>query len=155
MAMTPEKLEYQRRWRKENPELYKEQKVRTRELRNLRINSDPDYFLEYMYQGLQRGARSRGYAFNLSKRQLKKLLTENTKCALSGRELVFKQYDPNKASIDRIDNCYGYSNKNVQVVSAQINRHRLDLSVNDFVQMCCEVAQYHGWQPPIDKSQES
>lgn len=153
--MTPEKLEYQRRWRKENPELYREQQQRTRENRNIKINSDPEYFFDYMYRGLREGAERRGYAFNLSKRQLKKLLTENTKCALSGRDLVFKQYDPNKASIDRIDNWYGYSMKNVQVVSAQINRHRLDLTVDDFVQMCCEVAQHHGWQPPIDKSQKS
>lgn len=152
MALSPERLEYQRRWRKENPELYKEQQARTRANRNVKINSDPEYFFTYMYRGLKEGAERRGYAFNLTRSQLKTLLLENTKCALSGRSLVFKQYDPNKSSVDRIDNRYGYSLKNCQVVSGQINRHRLDLSVEDFVKMCCEVAQHHGWAPPVPKT---
>lgn len=150
MALTPEQLEYQRRWRKENPEKYKEQQKRTRQYRNERINSDPDKFVAYMHEGLKRGAIARGYAFNLNKKQLKELLTENTVCALSGRPVVLQQYARDKASVDRINNKHGYSMKNVQVVSQQINRHRLDLSVEDFVAMCCDVAKHHGWQPPND-----
>lgn len=148
MALTPEQLEYQRRWRKANPEKYKEQQKRTRQYRNERINSDPDKFVAYMYEGLKRGAIARGYAFNLNKKQLKDLLTENKVCALSGRPVVLQQYARDKASVDRVNNKHGYSVKNVQVVSQQINRHRLDLSVDDFVTMCCDVAKHHGWRPP-------
>lgn len=153
MALTPEQLEYQRRWRKENPEKYREQQKRVREYRNQRINADPEVFIDYMYKGLERGAIARGYAFNLSKKQLKSLLTENTRCALSGRPVVLQQYATDKASVDRINNNHGYSIKNVQVVSQQINRHRLDLSVSDFIKMCCDVAEHHGWTPPksLDK----
>lgn len=148
MALTPAQLEYQRKWRKENPEKYKEQQKRTRKYRTERINSDPDQFVAYMYEGLKRGAIVRGYAFNLNKKQLKELLTENTVCALSGRPVVLQQYARDKASVDRINNNHGYSLKNVQVVSQQINRHRLDLSVEEFINMCCDVAKHHGWRPP-------
>lgn len=148
MALTLKQLEYQRRWRKENPEKYREQQKRTRAYKNQRINSDPEEFVSYMYKGLKQGAAARGYAFNLSQKQLKQLLSENTVCALSGRPVVLQQYATDKASVDRINNKYGYSVKNVQVVSQQINRHRLDLSVEEFVKMCCDVAEHHGWEPP-------
>ena len=145
MAMTQKQLEYQRQWRKDNKELYDDQQRRTRESRKTKINSDPEYFINYTFTSLRNGAEVRGYAFNLNKSQLTKIITSNTKCALSGRTLVLKQNDPNKVSIDRIDNRYGYSLKNCQAVSQQINKHRLDLSVEDFVAMCCDVAANNGW----------
>ena len=145
MALTQEQLEYQRQWRKDNKEQYDDQQRRTRENRKKKINSDPEYFINYTFTSLRGGAEVRGYAFNLNKSQLTKIINSNTKCALSGRTLVMKQNDPNKVSIDRIDNRYGYSLKNCQAVSQQINRHRLDLSVEDFVAMCCDVAKNHGY----------
>jgi hypothetical protein len=152
MALTLKQLEYQRQWRKENPEQYKEQQKRTRQYRNERINSDPEKFVNYTYSSLAQGAGSRGYAFNLSKKQLRNLLFENKTCALSGRELVFQQKNPNKASVDRINNRLGYSVKNCQIVSSQINRHRLDLSVEEFIKMCCEVAAYQEQKSLVDGS---
>ena len=145
MALTQERLEYQRKWRTENKELYNDQQRRTRESRKKKINSDPDYFISYTFNSLKNGADARGYAFNLNRSQLAKLITSNTKCALSGRTLVMKQHDPNKVSIDRIDNKYGYSLKNCQAVSQQVNKHRLDLSVSEFVEMCCDIAKNHGY----------
>ena len=145
MALTQEQLEYQRQWRKENQDLYKEQQRRSSLSQKKKINSDPKYFINHTFTSLRGGAEVRGYAFNLTKSQLAKIINSNTKCALSGRTLVLKQHDPNKVSIDRIDNRYGYSLKNCQAVSQQINKHRLDLSVEDFVAMCCDVAANHGW----------
>jgi len=145
MALTQERLEYQRQWRKENKELYQEQQRKTRESRKKKINSDPDYFINYTFTSLKKGAKVRGYAFNLNKSQLTEIINSNTKCALSGRTLVMKQHDPNKVSIDRINNKHGYSLKNCQVVSQQVNKHRLDLSVPEFVEMCCDVAKNQGY----------
>lgn len=151
MALTEKQRLYQQQWRKDNPEQYKEQQRRTRESRDSKINSDPEYFIDYTMTTLESGAHARGYAFNLNRKQLKELLLENSFCALSGRKLVLKKHDENKASIDRIDNRFGYSIKNCQVVSTQVNKHRLDLSVEDFVKMCCDVAEHHGWRHPVDK----
>ena len=145
MALTQERLAYQRKWRTENKELYDDQQRRTRESRKKKINSDPAYFINYTFTSLKKGANARGYAFNLSKSQLTELINSNTKCALSGRTLVMKQHDPNKVSIDRINNKHGYSLKNCQTVSQQVNKHRLDLGVSEFVEMCCDVAKNHGY----------
>lgn len=155
MALTPEKLEYQRRWRRENPEQYREQQKRTRISRNAKINSDFDYFVDYTYNSLKSGARARDYEFKITKRQLKKILLESRNCGLTGRELTHQQHDPYKASIDRIDNNRGYVKGNFQVVGSRINRHRLDLPLTDFLEMCFDVARHHGWQPPVDQEDES
>jgi hypothetical protein len=151
MAMTEKQRLYQQQWRKDNPEQYKEQQRRTRVSRDSKINSDPEYFVDYTLATLTSGAHARGYAFNLSRKQLKTLLTETQICSLSGRTLVLKKHSTDKASVDRIDNRFGYSVKNCQVVSTQVNKHRLDLPVEDFVKMCCDVAEHHGWKAPVDK----
>ena len=39
MALTQERLEYQRKWRAENKDLYKDQQRRTRESQKKKINS--------------------------------------------------------------------------------------------------------------------
>lgn len=155
MALTPKQLEYQRRWRRENPDQYKAQQKRTRISRNAKINSDFDCFVDYSYTSLRSGAQARGYAFKITKSQLKKILLEIRNCGLTGRELTHQQHDPYKASIDRIDNNQGYVKGNLQVVGARINRHRLDLPLADFLQMCFDVAKHHGWQPPVDQQDES
>ena len=142
--MTEEARLKQIEWRKNNRDKYLEYAKVTNENRRKKINSDPEYFLTHTYSSLKSGAFARGYAFNLSKKQLKKLL-ETKNCQLSGRPLVQQTHNVNKISIDRIDNRYGYSVKNVQVVSAEVNKHRLDLSVNDFIKLCVDVAVHNGY----------
>lgn len=154
MALTPERLEYQRRWRKENPEQYRAQQQRTRISRNAKINSDFSYFVDYTYNSLKSGAKARGYDFKLTKQQLKKILKENQTCGLTGRPVTHQQHDPFKASIDRIDNNKGYVRGNFQVVSSRINRHRLDLPLDQFIEMCLDVAAHQGWKPPVDQDDD-
>lgn len=152
--MTPERLEYQRKWRRENPEKYREQQQRTRGYRKDRINNDFDCFVDYTYNSLKRGARRRGYEFNLTREDLKEILESSDSCSITGQPLVHRQNSPNKASIDRIDNNQGYYKENVQVVTSRVNKHRLDSDLQDFFDMCCKVAEHLGWQPPVDKKQE-
>lgn len=163
MAMTQERLEYQRAYRKrtgyaasrkyQSSEKGKEALAEWRSStegkksiklsfisRKKRINSDFDTFASYMYSSLKSGAIKRGLAFNITLLQLKTFLNENTICSSSGRLVTYQQGCPNKASIDRINNRHGYSLKNIRVVCQQVNYSRNDMSVEEFEQMCMDVA---------------
>jgi len=109
MALTQKQLEYQRAWRKNNPEGYKEQQARTRKNRSTKMAEDADYFAIQYYTALKAGAKKRGYAFNLTKKDIKILVETKKHCAATGREVTRVVGCPNKFSIDRIDNRYGYS----------------------------------------------
>jgi hypothetical protein len=109
--------------------------------RKKRINSDFDTFVSYTFTSLKNGAKTRKLSFPISKPQLKKFLVDNPNCAETGRAVTYKQGCPNKASIDRIDNRYGYSIKNIRVVVQVINFARSDMTVDDFRQMCIDVAE--------------
>ena len=134
--MTQERLEYQRAYRKRTG--YAASKKYTVSLKK-RINSNLDAFVTYSTTSLRAGAKKRKLAFNLTKGQIKKFLEENTTCAETGRPVTYQQGCPNKASIDRINNRYGYSLKNIQVVCQQVNYARNDMSVEEFEKMCIDV----------------
>jgi hypothetical protein len=150
MPMTREALEYQREYRKRTgyaaskkySESEKGKKTAKRSVAALkkRINSNFDEFVKYTNRSLKAGAKARDLAFNLTTDQIKNILEENTKCSETGRKLTYKQGCPNKASIDRINNRYGYSAKNVQVVCQQVNYARNDMTIEEFEQMCIDVA---------------
>ena len=163
MTMTQERLEYQREYRKrtgyaasrkyQSSEKGKEALAEWRSStegkksikrsfvsRKKRINSDFDTFVSYMYSSLKNGAIKRSLAFNITLLQLKKFLIENTMCSSSGRLVTYQQGCPNKTSIDRINNRHGYSLKNIRVVCQQVNYSRNDMSVEEFEQMCIDVA---------------
>jgi len=163
MPMTQKRLEYQREYRKrtgyaasrkyQSSEKGKEALAEWRSStegkksikrsvisRKKRINSDFDTFASYMYSSLKNGAIKRSLAFNITLLQLKKFLIENTMCSSSGRLVTYQQGCPNKASIDRINNRHGYSLKNIRVVCQQVNYSRNDMTVEEFEQMCVDVA---------------
>lgn len=139
MALTQEQLEYQREYRKNNPEKYRKQQQRTIAIRNQKMVEDLDFFVDCTYKSLMGGAKVRNYPFNISKKQLHKVISNATHCVRSGRKLTRLPGDPNKISIDRIDNRFGYSLKNIQVVAQCVNIHRLDATMEDFIQMCKDI----------------
>jgi hypothetical protein len=140
--LTQKQLEYQREWRRNNPEEYRKQQKRTLELRYKKMVENVDFFVDCTYKSLKSGAKIRGYAFNLTKKQLHNLVVTTTHCSLSGRKLTHQPGCPNKLSIDRIDNRYGYSLKNVRVVTQQVNFHRLDLTTEAFVSLANDIAKH-------------
>ena len=62
-------------------------------------------------------------------------------CALSGKQFDLSSR-MDQPSPDRIDSTRGYSKDNVFFTSFGVNRARLDLSLDDFVQMCKMVVSY-------------
>jgi hypothetical protein len=134
--------ENRKRWRKENPMQYQEQWKTSKASQYKRMAEDIDVFTKYQLTSLKSGASRRGIAFNLNFTQLKNLFLSNTTCALSGVKLTFNAKNKSKASIDRINSKHGYSIKNCQVVSAQINKHKLNLTDNEFITLCKAVTKH-------------
>ena len=74
------------------------------------------------------------------------LKTQKYKCALTGVELtcILEKGTVCKtnASIDRIDPKGKYTKDNIQLVCATINKLRVDMSVDEFINWCKKVSEY-------------
>lgn len=74
-------------------------------------------------------------------------MTQNKKCALTGRKIVFvprgksinKTRTETTASLDRIDSNKGYVVGNVQWVYKKINMMKQGYSQDEFILLCKEV----------------
>jgi hypothetical protein len=142
MALTKKQLEYQRQWRKDHPEEYRAQQMRTRRSRHKKMANDIDFFIDQSYKSLKNGAKVRVIPFNISKKQLSNAIKAATHCSITGRKLTRDTNCPNRISIDRINNRYGYSAKNIQVVCAEANIHRLDSTLEDFIKLALDITKH-------------
>lgn len=80
-----------------------------------------------------------GREFTITYEYILKLLnTQNNKCALTGIQFA-ETFGPNFISIDRIDSSKGYTEDNVQLVLTLINKMKLNITQNDFINMCKAV----------------
>jgi len=74
------------------------------------------------------------------------LEAQDYKCALTGVELtcILEKGTVCKtnASIDRIDPKGQYTRGNIQLVCAAINKLRIDMSIDDFINWCKKVSDY-------------
>lgn len=94
------------------------------------------------------GAKERGLEFEITIEQIWDLfLKQNRRCALSGMELKFapsrKAYTQTTASLDRIDSLKGYTMDNIQWVHKSIQRMKMDLEENNFINFCHTISDYH------------
>lgn len=93
-----------------------------------------------------RNAGTRNLTFHISKEYLWSLYEQQDgKCALSGLSISFaeKTTEPNEASLDRIDSSIGYIEGNVQWVHKDINKMKMDLPQERFIELCKLVSQEH------------
>jgi len=126
----------------EDPDYLKKRNTKLKQ----KLNKDPAYYIRRKVSKQKSAAlRDRGLAWNIPTSTAEKLLIETKNCELSGRDLVLEICHPDSPSLDRIDNRYGYSLKNVQVTSQLINKARGTMTVDEFVQMCVDVARHHGY----------
>jgi hypothetical protein len=90
-------------------------------------------------------ARLRNLEYNLTDEYLWNLfLQQERKCKLSGVELGFGSHGfKTTASLDRIDPFKGYVEGNVQWVHKDINRMRLEKTVDEFLEICRKVVTYN------------
>jgi hypothetical protein len=64
------------------------------------------------------------------------------KCAISGRVLVGNAGHVDKISIDRVDSTLSYNIGNIQLVTVQVNRGKMDFQEEDFIAMCAAVTEF-------------
>lgn len=138
--------EWHAAWKIENPELYKEKNKKTAMARKELMNSDKDSFIEYAFASLKRGAYKRNISWNLDFDQFKSIAESTEYCALSNRPVFFEIGNRDKISVDRIDNTRGYDFDNIQFVSTEVNMIRNSLSMKDFLKMCFDIAETHGYK---------
>jgi hypothetical protein len=95
--------------------------------------------LQRYYTHLKYGADKRKIEFNITKEDLESLLIrQNNKCSLSNLEISLSD---GTASVDRIDNNKGYIVNNIQFIYRPINYMKNTLSNNEFLRLCCLIAE--------------
>ena len=78
------------------------------------------------------------YAWNIINKQ-------SWKCALTGVDFeVGGKANPNQPSMDRIDPTKGYEPGNIMFVTLQMNRIKLNLQLDEFVNVCKKVIETRG-----------
>ncbi len=82
----------------------------------------------------QHSSKSRGIEFDLSFKEMKKVLTAK-KCYITGVALNNVENDPHKLTIDRIDNDKGYVDGNVVACSYEMNSLKSNLTVKQIQQL--------------------
>lgn len=89
---------------------------------------------------IYRSAVDRNLEFDVDAKFLWHLwLKQDGKCVYTNKPLSFKTV-PRTASLDRINSKVGYVKNNVQWVDVKINRMKLDLSEQEFLELCSLVS---------------
>lgn len=77
-----------------------------------------------------------GREFTITFEFIQKLVeVQNNKCAITGIQFS-DMFGPYFISIDRIDSSKGYTEDNVQLVLARINKMKSNLNQDDFINIC-------------------
>lgn len=94
------------------------------------------------FNSFYKSAISRGYGWDLTIEQVAALYElQGGRCALTGWLIQWSSQGwEHTASLDRIENESGYTLDNVQLVHKAVNMSRGRLSVNEFTEVCCAVA---------------
>lgn len=86
--------------------------------------------------------------FSITPEYISKLYRKNHYCALSGIDLsldLTKTLQQQNLSIDRINSNLGYIPDNIQLVDKRINMMKGTLSNEEFINLCCKIAEKHGY----------
>ena len=105
-----------------------------------RISGNFDKYFKRLLTAKRRGTLTVENVLDILKRQ-------NYKCALSGVELTCQLKQGTKfmrnASFDRIEAGGEYTPENVQLVCASLNSWRSNVTLEEFIWFCKQVAETH------------
>lgn len=102
----------------------------------------------HIKQGLKTRKKTSKLEFTITPEYLSRLYNENHHCSLSGIDLsldLSKSVQQQNLSVDRIDSNVGYVEGNIQLVDKRINMMKGTLSNDEFIDLCCKVAEKHGY----------
>jgi hypothetical protein len=91
------------------------------------------------------GAKKRNIDFDISIEYAWNLFeAQNRKCVYTNKELFFniRDNDIKTASLDRIDSSIGYIEGNVQWIHKNINKMKMNLDENTFIEWCSLISNY-------------
>lgn len=104
--------------------------------------------LSHLLKGARNRGRWAGKEYDLTIDELMEIWdNQNGCCAISGRQLEWIYGDgprDNNVSIDRIDINRGYTKDNVQLVCKIVNVGRNTQTIEKFIQLCKEIAEFNG-----------
>ena len=86
--------------------------------------------------------------FTITPQDLQSLYDQNHNCVLSGLSLevdLTKSLQKQNLSVDRINPDKGYTPDNIQLVDKRINMMKQSFSQDEFIELCCKVAEQHGY----------
>ena len=95
------------------------------------------------FNEIKANAANRGITFNVTMNDLWAIYEQqNGKCALSGIDIGFAKMAklPSTASLDRIDSSKDYSINNIQWVHKDINKMKMDLNQDRFIELSKLIA---------------
>ena len=113
-------------------------------------NGDPWRLASLRVSKQRDAANRRCISWDLDREDTVQLIAESTHCAISGRPLVFEIGNKDVPSIDRKDSLKGYTRRNIQIVSSSVNIAKNNLTDQEFIDMCCSVAENNGWRKPLE-----
>lgn len=85
--------------------------------------------------------RNKEMEFELTEDDIQDMLnTQDYKCYYTG--LAFEDAEGKRPSIDRINSNKGYTKDNVVITLGVINLMKRDLELNEFIELCSQVANH-------------
>lgn len=89
---------------------------------------------------IKRNAKHRNIIFNITIEDIWNLyIKQNRKCALSGLEVKFQ---PQTASVDRINNSLGYCFDNIQLLHKDVNIMKWKYDQSQFINWCNKISKF-------------
>ncbi len=106
----------------------------------------PESFIREKIAKQRYAARSvRGISWSVDEDQLVANILADSRCRLSGRSLAFEPGYIETVSLDRIDSRLGYSDTNIQWVGASANTAKNNLTDEQFIELCADIARHNGY----------
>ena len=104
----------------------------------------------YLWNSILQHAKQRHLEVSITIQEAWQLfIDQKEKCAITGESISFaitpqeRKDNIGTASLDRIDNCKGYTKDNIQWVHKYINYMKMNLSQNDFLYWCAKAADFN------------
>lgn len=119
--------------------------IKANEQRHINRQMFEEITVEYFNQ-TAKGSYRRLLEFSITIEDMwEQYIKQNRKCSLSGVEIYFKKKnsDDQTASIDRIDPTLGYTKENIQWIHKHINKMKMDLHQDIFIQYCKLITEYN------------
>ena len=114
------------------------------------MHNNPDVIIHIYWKQILKGALYRDIHVDITQEEAQQLfIQQDKKCALSGEAIRFAKtardhnHGETTASLDRKNSSLGYTINNVQWVHKDVNRLKITLDNDRFIELCQKIALHH------------